>query len=98
LPQCCFANKQYKLTLVKQNEVLHLTIETQRYRQPQLSWTVEGNPVTNDTTLLLDVVAGTFDGHKSKIISKTMPVQCKCINNDLTLNSLGTEANFCYNS
>jgi hypothetical protein len=44
LPQCCFANKQYKLTLVKQNEVLHLTIETQRYRQPQLSWTVEGKP------------------------------------------------------
>ncbi len=94
LPQCCFADRDYKLTLVKRDEIVHLSVETQRYRQPQLVWTVEGNLVTNDTTLWLDVIAEAFDGHKSKIITKTIAVQCKFINNDLTLRSVGNEANF----
>jgi len=94
LPQCCIADRDYKYTIVKRDELVRLSAETQRYRQPQLAWSVEGIPVTGNGKLSLNVLAGTFVGHKSKFVSKTVDVQCTLTNNELTLQTVGTESNF----
>ena len=94
LPQCCLDRREYKFTIVKRDEIVRLSVETERYRQPQIAWKVEGKPVTADVVLSLDVIAGIFVGHHSKFVSKTVAVQCKLLNNELTLRTIGTEANF----
>jgi len=94
LPQCCLEERDYKFTIVKRDETVRLRIETERYRQPQIAWAVEGKPVPADTLLSLDVIAGTFVGHHAKFGPKTVQVTCKLLNNELTLQTIGTEANF----
>jgi hypothetical protein len=69
-------------------------VDTERYRQPQLAWVVEGIAVIADGVLSLNLIVGTFDGHHSKFGPKTVTMQCKLVNGDLTLRTIGTEANF----
>jgi hypothetical protein len=94
LPQCCLEKRDYKFTIVKRDEVVRLSVETQRYRQTQVAWFVEGNAVMADVVLSLNVIAGIFVGHEAKFVSKSVLVQCKLSNNQLTLRTVGTEANF----
>jgi hypothetical protein len=94
LPQCCLENRDYKFTIVERDEVVGLSVETQRYRQPQIVWTIEGKQVTKDVMLSLDVIAGTFEGRHAKFGPKTVTVQCKLSATDLTLRTSGTKANF----
>ncbi|MGA7317454.1 MAG: hypothetical protein WBX22_26185 [Silvibacterium sp.] len=94
LPQCCLLIQDYKYTIVKRDETVRLRIETQRYRTPVLAWTVEGKPVTANTTLSLDVIAGTFNKQHAHFAPKTVSVQCELKNNELSLHTVGTDANF----
>lgn len=94
LPQCCLDMRNYKYTLVKSDEIVTLSVETQRYRQPVIAWTVEGAPVTANVVLSLNVIVETFSGHQIKSDSRTVTVQCTLLNNELTLRTIGTEANF----
>ena len=94
LPQCCLENRDYKFTIAHRDETARLSVETQRYRQPLIAWKVEGIAVLKDGMLSLPVIAGTFEGHHSKFGSKNVSVQCKLNNNELTLRTIGTEANF----
>ena len=52
--------------IVKQDETVRLRVETERYRQPQIAWNVEGTPVSADIILSLEVLAGTFEGRHPK--------------------------------
>jgi hypothetical protein len=94
LPQCCVANRDYTFTIVKRDERVRLSVETQRYRQPQLAWSVDGVPVTGNGTLSLNVFAGTIVGHKSEYVSKSVNLQCTLSKSELTLQTIGTESNF----
>ncbi|WEK21492.1 MAG: hypothetical protein P0Y49_10120 [Candidatus Pedobacter colombiensis] len=94
LPQCCFDNREYKFTITKRNEMVHLSVETQRYREPKVAWIVEGNDITADVTLSLNVLAGVFVGRVAKSVSATVLVHCTLANNELTLRTIGTESNF----
>ncbi|MBB5319312.1 hypothetical protein [Tunturibacter empetritectus] len=94
LPQCCLAQKDYKYTIVHRDEIVRLRIETQRYRTPVLAWTVEGQPVTSNTTLSVDVLAGTFTKQHPHFVNKTISVQCELQNNEIVLHTVGTAANF----
>jgi hypothetical protein len=93
-PKCCLEQRDYHYTIVKQDETVQLHVETGRYRQPQFVWSVEGTAVSNNTTLSLDVIAGTFDGHVPKFGPQTVKVACTPVNNQLTLTTTGTGANF----
>jgi hypothetical protein len=94
LPQCCIVSKDYKYTIAHRDETVRLRIETQRYRIPVLAWTVEGHSITANTTLALDVIAGTFNKQHAQFVSKTVSVQCVLEKNELVLSVAGTEANF----
>lgn len=94
LPQCCLNQKDYKYTIVHRDETVRLRIETQRYRMPVLAWTVEGKPVTANTTLSLDVFAGSFTKQHSQFVEKTVLVRCELQNNELVLHTVGTDDNF----
>jgi hypothetical protein len=93
-PKCCLEQRDYHYTMVKQDETVQLHVETGRYRQPQFSWSVEGTEVSKSATLSLDVFAGTFDGHVGKFGLQTVKVTCTPLNNQLTLTTTGTGANF----
>ncbi|MEJ7682451.1 MAG: hypothetical protein WKG06_32285 [Segetibacter sp.] len=94
LPECCFEDREYKYTLAKRDELVRLSVETERYRQPQFAWFVENTPIMGDTVLTLNVIAGTYVGRKAKYGPMNVNVQCKLLNNELTLRTIGTEANF----
>lgn len=94
LPQCCIIDRDYKFTIVKRDEFVRLHVDSERYRQPQLAWMVEGIPVVADGILSLNLIVGTFEGHLSKFGPKAVTIQCKFINGDLTLRTIGTDANF----
>jgi hypothetical protein len=93
-PKCCLEQREYRYTMVKQDETVQLHVETGRYRQPQFMWSIEGTPVSKSTTLSLSVIAGTFDGHIPKFGPQTVKVACTPANNQLTLTTTGTGANF----
>ena len=52
------------------------------------------SPSPASCTLSLPVIAGTFEGRHSKFGSKTINIQCKLTSTELTLRTIGTEANF----
>jgi hypothetical protein len=94
LPECCLDDRDYKFTRVERDEVVRLSVETQRYRQPQIAWTVEGVAVTGNGVLSLNVIAGTFEQQKAKFGPRTVSVQCSLTNSELTLSTIDTGANF----
>jgi hypothetical protein len=94
LPACCFADKLYHYTMTQRNEAATLSVETQRYRQPQFAWTVGGQPVNGDETVLLDVIAGVYDGRVAKWIPKSVSLQCQLAGAQLVLRAVDTLANF----
>ena len=94
LPQCCLEQRDYHFTVVKQDETVRLRVETERYRQPQIAWNVEGTPVSADIILSLEVLAGTFEGRHPKFGPRAVQVKCTLLNNELTLKTTGTGANF----
>jgi hypothetical protein len=94
LAECCMKVQDYKLTTVKRDEIVHLRVETERYRQPRIAWTVGGIPITGNGMVSLNVIAGTFVGHLSKFVAKTVSVQCTLADDQLTLRTVGTESNF----
>ena len=94
LPQCCIDARDYTYTIVKRDETVRLRIETQRYRIPVLLWSVEGRAITSNTTLALDVIAGTFNKQHSHFVSETVSVQCELGKDELVLRTVGTEVNF----
>jgi hypothetical protein len=93
-PKCCFEQRDYHYTIVKQDETVHLQVETERYLQPQFAWSVEGKPVPESTVLSINALAGTFDGRQSKFVQQTIQVSCTVLNKELTLTTTGTGANF----
>ncbi|HJY07445.1 MAG TPA: hypothetical protein VJ323_14085 [Bryobacteraceae bacterium] len=94
LPQCCLDDRDYKFTRVERDEVVRLSVETQRYRQPQITWSVQGVAVTGNGVLSLDVIAGTFEQQNGKFGPRTVAVQCNLSDSQLTLSTVGTGANF----
>jgi hypothetical protein len=94
LPQCCIDDRDYKFTRVERDEVVRLSVETQRYRQPKIAWTVQGVSVTGNESLSLDVIAGTFEQQHAKFCPQTVAVQCDLSDSQLTLSTVGTGANF----
>src|SRR5262249_6862 len=42
IPACCLEERAYRYWTVQQDETATLRVETQRYRQPTVAWTVEG--------------------------------------------------------
>ena len=60
----------------------------------RLRGSVEGTPVSANIVLSLEVLAGTFDGRHPKFGPRTVQVQCTVLNNELTLKTTGTGANF----
>lgn len=93
-PECCLEDRDYSLTIVKHDETALLRVETQRYRQPVFAWTVGGISVTKDTTLSLNVIAGTYEGRVAKFGNKTVKLICRLSNNSIALQTIGIGANF----
>ena len=94
LPECCFADKDYKYTLAKRDELVRLSVDTERYRQPQFAWFVENVAVTKNSILNLNVLGETYVGRKSQYASMNVSIQCTLLNNQLSLRTIGTNANF----
>jgi len=94
LPQRCIEERDYKFSIVKRDETVRLTVETERYRQPRLAWAVDGKPVTANGVVSVDVIAGTFEGRRARFGPKTIAIQCTLSNNELKLQTVGTESNF----
>jgi len=94
LPQCCVEPKDYHFTSVRRDETVRLSVETERYRQPKVAWSVAGVPVPASGTLNVGVIAGTFAGRHAKYGEKTVTVNCTLTNNDLALRTVGTLSNF----
>jgi hypothetical protein len=92
--KCCLEQRDYHYTIVKQDETAQLRAETQRYRQPKFMWKVGDQPVSASATLAVDVIAGTFDGRIAEFGPKTVQIACTVLNNQLTLTTTGTGANF----
>jgi hypothetical protein len=94
LPQCCIDNREYTYSLTKRDEVVRLSVETERYRQPQIVWMVEGTEIKGNVDLSLDVIAETYVGRRAQFGAQKVTVHCLLTNNELTLRTEGTEANF----
>lgn len=94
LPQCCIAERDYPYTVTFRDETFKLHVETERYREPTIAWTVAGTPVTSSGMLSLSVGAGTFNGHKAVFDTRTVNVLATLVGNELTLRTVGTQANF----
>jgi hypothetical protein len=94
VPDCCIEKKNYWYFVSNRDEIVHLNVETTRYRQPVIAWKVADTPVTNDVVLSLDVLGGTFDGHIPRFLPQTVQVRCTVVGTELSLETVGTECNF----
>lgn len=94
LPACCMKDRAYGLTLTKYDEKAKLRVETERYRQPIITWSVAGVPIASDVTLPINVLGGTFAGHQITYQSMIVPLQCHLDGNQLELSTSSSGANF----
>jgi hypothetical protein len=94
IPQCCMEPRDYRFTSIRLDETVRLRVETERYLQPVVAWSVGGVAVTASTVLHLEAMVGTFEGRHARYGLKTVTVKCTLTNNDLALQTVGTLSNF----
>jgi hypothetical protein len=94
IPACCLTDRDYSYTTSEKDETATLRVETQRYRQPKVAWTVEGQAITANGPITVNVECGSFTGRKETFAQAAVTLQCQLSGNDLILKSVGTKKNF----
>lgn len=94
LPSCCLSTRDFNYSVAKYDDVVRIRVETQRYRQPVLSWSVEGISISGSGSVSVSVIAEIFAGHRSQYQPKTISLQYTLKDGALELRTRSTDANF----
>lgn len=93
-PACCFADRDYTWTVIGQDEVATLSLETQRYRSPVATWTVAGIIVVGSGPLTIPVSGVAYSGRTAVSVNKTVTINVVATATTLTLRTKRSELNF----
>jgi len=94
IPACCLVDREYNFTRFESDETATLRVETERYRQPKVAWTVDGQAINADGPITVNVIGGTFTGRKQSFAPVAITLQCKRSGNELTLQAVNTKTSF----
>ncbi len=62
VPACCFEDRDYTWVVNGLDETAILRVETHRYRQPIVTWTIQGQPAKGNGSIPVTVDTVRFDG------------------------------------
>jgi hypothetical protein len=94
VPECCITDRDYSWELRGRDEAVKLRVETRRYREPSLAWTIEGQDVFGESSLVLPVHAQRFHGRDPSFGPTEAIIGFTASDDGLELRAAGTQANF----
>jgi hypothetical protein len=94
VPACCFDDRDYSWVVNGLNERATLRVETRRYREPLISWTIAGQAVKGSGSVSLRVQTARYSGRSVVSAEETVTVQFVEAKGVLELKSNGIDACF----
>ena len=91
-PECCMADREYEWRDYAVEEVATISVNTQRYRRTDLTWTINGHSFGSAPTLLVTVTVGSYSGRSLVVEERPVTLLCKVTPAGLEIRSSG--ANF----
>jgi hypothetical protein len=95
IPECCIPDRDYSWQLVGRDELVVLRVETARYREPVVAWTVQGGAITGSGTLTVRLSSvQQFHGRDPSFADADVRVNYEVSDAGLELRTAATAANF----
>jgi hypothetical protein len=94
VPECCIEDRDYTWNLVGRDEVVTLRVETTRFRQPKVVWTIEGGEITGAGTITVTTQTQRFTGRDPSFATSNVDIRFQISDAGLELRTVGTNANF----
>ncbi len=91
---CCIEDRDYAWVVNGLNETATLRVETQRYRQPIVTWTINGQPIKGGGSISVDVDRARYKGRSLVTTRATVSVQFAESKGTLEIKTKGIDANF----
>jgi hypothetical protein len=94
IPACCLPDRDFRYEIAGHDEVIRLHIQTQRYRQPTCTWTIEGIEFHDTGAASFNVIAQRFAGRRSTTEPIQVRVAYAATPTTLELRAVGEKMNF----
>jgi hypothetical protein len=95
LQECCIEDRDYEWDVYGINETATLRVETSRYRQPVVSWTINGQPVSRKGSVTVpNADTARYKGRSLVTGQETVTVQFTESNGVLEIRTDNVDANF----
>ena len=76
-PECCMADRDYEWRAYAIDEVATISVNTQRYRRTDLSWTINGHTLGGAPSVQVTVAVASYAGRSLKVEERSVTIQCK---------------------
>lgn len=88
-PECCMADRDYEWRAYAIDEVATISVNTQRYRRTDLTWTINGHTLGGAPSVQVTVAVASYAGRSLKVEERSVTIQCKETPTGLEIRSSG---------
>ena len=89
LSECCMADREYEWRTYAIKEVATISVNAQRYRRTDLTWTINGHTFGAVPNLSVTVMVASYSGRSLKVEERAVTLQCKVTPAGLEITSSG---------
>ncbi len=94
LRECCFDDREYWWAVYDVSAAVRMEAVTERYREPLVSWTVNGTYIAGNDDLTVDVDYEQFVGRETVSYHGPIDIHCNAYGRNLDVTVSGSQANF----
>lgn len=94
LRECCFDDREYWWAVYEVDAAVHMAVATDRYRDPQCSWSVNGTYITGNVHFTVETDYESFNGHETISSHGPVDIKCNAYGRNLDIAVSGVNANF----
>jgi hypothetical protein len=94
VPACCFEDRDYSWVVNGLDERATLRVETRRYREPVVSWTIDGQPAKGNGSVSVVVQTARYSGRSVVTAEEAVTVQFSESKGALEIKTNGIDACF----
>ena len=94
VPACCYEDRDYTWVVNGRNETANLRVETRRYRQPIVEWSINGQTVKGSGLLKFDADTSRYNGRNLVTARESVSVAYRVSSSGLETKTLGVDRNF----
>ncbi|WP_029112313.1 hypothetical protein [Mycobacterium sp. URHB0044] len=94
LPECCIDDREYWWAVYDVTAAVRLELDIRRYRDPLVSWTINGLPAVGNNPLTVTVDYDQFNGRETTSANGPIDIHFNEHGRNLDITVTGSQANF----